>query len=319
MWKTVLALLVTIVVIPFAAFRFDDPLTTLQSSVLIKLVVIYLVAALLCFLVSTIADNYSQVDKLWSTIPLAYVWVVAVEGGMESRLVLMAILVTVWGLRLSWNFNRRGGYSLRFWEGEEDYRWAVLRARPEFRGNWKWILFNFFFISLYQMGLILLMTLPALRSMEGAPLGAADWILAVIVLAFVVAETVADQQQWNFHKRKREFVAAGNDMPEPYARGFVNKGLWALVRHPNYASEQGIWITFYFFSVAATGQWLNWSVMGAILLVLLFLGSSNFSESVSAGKYPSYSDYLKRVPRFVPFTKGRIPQDVDLPEIQAEA
>ncbi len=82
MWKTVLALLVTILVIPFIAFRFDDPLNVLQSATLTRVVVIYLIAAVLCFLVSTIANNYSQVDKLWSIMPLAYTWVVAWECGV---------------------------------------------------------------------------------------------------------------------------------------------------------------------------------------------------------------------------------------------
>lgn len=302
MWKTVLALLVTIVVIPFVAFRFDDPLSALQSGTLIKLVTIYLVAALLCFIVSTLSKNYSQVDKLWSTIPLAYVWVVAWESGFEPRILLMAVLVSAWGLRLSYNFSRRGGYSIRFWTGEEDYRWAVLRAKPEFAAKWKWVVFNFLFISLYQMGLILLMTLPAVRSMGGGPLTIVDWVLAVIMFGFIIIETLADQQQWDYHKQKRSFREKGGAMPEAYAKGFVHSGLWGLVRHPNYASEQAVWITFYFFSVAASGQWINWSVMGAILLVLLFWGSSNFSETISMTKYPAYADYKKRVSRFIPFT-----------------
>ena len=288
MWKTVLALLVTIIVIPFIAFRFDDPLTALQSSTLIKVVVIYLVAAILCFIVSIIANNYSQVDKLWSTIPLAYTWVVAWDSGFEPRLVLMAVLVSIWGIRLSYNFSRRGGFSIRFWTGKEDYRWAVLRAKPEFAAKWKWVLFNFLFISFYQMGLILLMTLPAVRSMGGGPITYADWILAALVIGFIVIEMVADQQQWIYHKHKK-------------TEGFIESGLWGVVRHPNYAAEQAIWIVFYFFSVAATGQWINWSVMGAILLVLLFWGSSNFSESISSGKYPAYKEYIKRVPRFIPW------------------
>ncbi|MCP4313303.1 MAG: DUF1295 domain-containing protein, partial [Bacteroidetes bacterium] len=204
MWKTVVALLVTIIVIPFIAFRFDDPLTALQGSVLARLAIIYLVAALLSFIVSTISNNYSQVDKLWSTIPLAYVWVVAWESSFEPRVVLMAVLVSVWGLRLSYNFSRRGGYSLRFWEGEEDYRWAVLRAKPEFAARWRWVLFNLLFISLYQMGLILLMILPVVRSMGGGPITFADGVIAVFLIGFVVIETVADQHQWKFHKKKRE-------------------------------------------------------------------------------------------------------------------
>lgn len=34
----------------------------------------------------------------------------------------MAILVNLWGIRLTLNFARKGGYSWKFWEGEEDYR-----------------------------------------------------------------------------------------------------------------------------------------------------------------------------------------------------
>jgi steroid 5-alpha reductase family enzyme len=45
---------------------------------------------------------------------------------------------------------------------------------------------------------------------------------------------------------------------------------------------------------------VNWSLAGAVLLMLLFLGSSDFSEKISAGKYPAYADYQKRVGRFFP-------------------
>ena len=301
MWKTILALLLTIIVIPFLAFRMDDGLSVMQHAALTKLVIVYLAAALLCFLVSSLSKNYSQVDKLWSLIPIPYVWIVAVETGFEGRIVLMALLVSAWGLRLTYNFSRRGGYSIRFWTGEEDYRWAVLRSKPELSAGWKWMLFNLFFISLYQMGLILLITLPAVRSMEGKALGWADGLLALLLLFFLVTETIADQQQWNFHKQKNKAKAMGGELPEPYRKGFLDSGLWGLVRHPNYTSEMAIWIVFYFFSVSATGKWLNWSVIGAILLVLLFWGSSNFSESISSGKYPGYADYKKRVSRFIPF------------------
>jgi len=301
MWKTALALIVTIIVIPILAFTMDEPLTDLQHEILITLLIIYLVAAALCFLVSAISGNYSQVDKLWSLIPLAYVWIVAVKSGYEPRLVMMALLVSAWGLRLSYNFSRRGGYSWKFWIGVEDYRWAVLQAKPEFQARWKWMLFNLFFISLYQMGLILLFTLPAVRSMDGLPLSWPDYLLAALIIFLIVIETIADQQQWNYHKEKIKAFAAGGEVPEKYKMGFVHTGLWGRMRHPNYAAEQAIWIVFYFFSVTATGNWINWSVMGAILLVLLFWGSSSFSESISAGKYPHYTEYKKRVSRFVPF------------------
>ncbi len=303
MWKTAVFLLVTLLVIPVVAFTMDEPLDPLQKSTLAHLVTVYLLMALICFLVSTLSNNYSQVDKLWSIMPLVYVWIVAARSGWEPRLVLMAVVVTVWGLRLTYNFSRRGGYSLKFWTGEEDYRWPVLRRRPEFSAKWRWMLFNLFFISLYQMGLILMMTLPALRSMDGRPMNWVDLVLAGLVVLLVVVETVADQQQWNFQQEKQRLKATGKPLPPDYRKGFLDSGLWRWIRHPNYSAEQAVWIVFYFFSVSATGIWLNWSVTGAILLLLLFYGSSNFSESISAEKYPAYSDYQKRVPRFVPFTK----------------
>lgn len=299
MWRTTLLLLVTIIIVPFFAFRFDEPLTVLQRAILADLVVVYISAAALCFILSIITNNYSQVDKLWSLIPIAYAWIVAVRVDFEPRILLMAALVTIWGLRLTYNFSRRGGYSWRFWTGEEDYRWAILRAKPELEARWKWLLFNLLFVSFYQMGLILLFTLPILKSINGAPMGWFDILVAALFILFVITETLADQQQWNFHKEKRRLLDEGTELPEMYRKGFVTTGLWSVVRHPNYASEQAIWIVFYFFSVAATGIWLNWSVMGALLLVLLFRGSSDFSESVSVEKYPDYVDYRSSVPRFI--------------------
>ena len=128
MWKTVLFLLITIIVIPFIAFRFDDPLSVLQKAVLIKLLYVYLAAAILCFIVSSVSNNYSQVDKLWSTIPIAYVWIVAFESGFEPRLILMASLVSVWGIRLSYNFWRRGGYSKK--GAQPPDWWRKTKGRP---------------------------------------------------------------------------------------------------------------------------------------------------------------------------------------------
>lgn len=50
-----------------------------------------------------------------------------------------------------------------------------------------------------------------------------DAVFAVLFVAFLVGETVADQQQWDFHQRK----ARGE------AEGFLTTGLFATSRHPN--------------------------------------------------------------------------------------
>lgn len=303
MWKQVLFLSFTLVVVPIITFKIDDPLTDLQSNTLQTLLIVYGTAAGVCFLISTITGNFSQVDKLWSIIPVPYAWIIAHQGSYEPRLVLMACLVTLWAIRLTYNFGRRGGYSWKFWTGEEDYRWAILRAKPEFQPAWKWMAFNLFFISGYQMGLILLFTLPALKAMESPiPLGWTDYLLAFVFVALVLMEYIADNQQYRYQEEKYRQRKTG-EVDAYHQVGFTHSGLWAYMRHPNYTAEQSIWIVYYLFSIVATGIWINWSIAGALLLVLLFKGSSDFSEEISNEKYPLYERYIREVGRFLPLKK----------------
>jgi steroid 5-alpha reductase family enzyme len=301
MLRTALFLVATLIALTVAVFYTDQSLAPEHWAALTTLFKAMLAVALTCFVISEITRNYSQVDKLWSLLPIGYTWFVAFKAGFDARTVLMASLATLWGLRLTYNFSRRGGYHWIPWRGEEDYRWAELRRQqPALNSRPVWMAFNLFFISLYQNTLILLFTLPIVVAWQGQnrPLNALDAVAALLMLGFIVLETVADQQQWNFQQEKYRRIQAGEPLDGEYAQGFCASGLWARVRHPNYASEQAIWLSFYLFGVAATGHWLNWSLAGAILLMLLFLGSSDFSEKISAGKYPGYAEYQRKVPRF---------------------
>lgn len=304
--QTAIILIVTLLVVPVFTYFFGIPLGSIEREALKTVIIIAAAVAAYCFILGEATNNVSQVDKLWSLIPIAYVWVIAWYGDFSPRLILMSALVTLWGLRLTYNFSRHGAYSLKFWTGTEDYRWEVLRKKPEFQPRWKWTLFNLFFISGYQNALILLFTLPTLVALQynDTPIGRFDYLLAAIMIGFLIFETVADQQQWNFQSKKWAMIKSGLQPTGDYAKGFLDKGLWSHSRHPNYFAEQSIWITFYLFSVIASEQWLNWSIVGCLLLVILFQGSANFSEEISANKYPKYADYQKRVSRFIPFLKG---------------
>lgn len=307
MLRTILFLLATLIALPVIAWHYDTPLSPEHWDGVKTLFQTMVAVALLCFTVSELTRNYSQVDKLWSLLPIGYAWYVSQRSGFDVRTSLMAALVTLWGLRLTFNFARRGGYHLIPWRGEEDYRWGVLRQNPPLNKRLPWMAFNLFFISLYQNTLILLFTLPVVVAWQGrdTPLNWLDALAALLMLGFIIMETVADQQQWNYQREKHRRRRAGEPLGEDYDRGFYTTGLWARMRHPNYAAEQAVWLSYYLFSVAATGRWLNWSLAGAILLMLLFLGSSDFSEKISAGKYPAYAEYQKRVPRFWPGWFGR--------------
>ena len=238
-------------------------------------------------------------------MPVAYVWVfagVGIAAGVDAtRLIVMAVLVTLWGARLTFNFARKGGYT-----GMEDYRWAILRARMT-PGHFQ--AFNVFFIVIYQNLLLVLITLPTLVALQHpTPFGVWDAVFTVLFLAFLVGEFVADQQQWAFHQAKQR--AGGNLEP-----GFVTTGLFRFSRHPNFFFEQAQWWMIYALgAVAASGAglWggvLNASIVGAVLLTVLFIGSTIFTESISAAKYPAYAEYRRRTSMLVPLPPRRVAQD----------
>ncbi|MBR0156313.1 MAG: DUF1295 domain-containing protein [Clostridia bacterium] len=290
---------------PILYFAVGPALDEVQLGTLKLLLIVCGSSALFCFVVGELSKNNSQMDKLWSILPIAYTWIIAVRGGMSARLIVIACLVTLWGARLTFNFARKGAYRLKFWTGEEDYRWKVLREKKEFRPRWKWTLFDLFFICIYQNALVLATTLPALISMRSeVPFGAVDGAAAALMLGFIVLETVADEQQWAFHSKKKELLAGGKKLgqiPEPWKKGFNTTGLWGHSRHPNYFAEQSIWVSLYIFSIGAGIGIFNWSVIGALLLIVLFMGSSNFGEEISSSKYPLYAEYKRRVSKFVPW------------------
>jgi len=270
------------------------------------LALVLLVAALTCagcWIASIITKDTSWVDRIWSIVPAVYVWIFAIAGvasGDDSaRLILMAVLVTAWAARLTFNFARKGGYT-----GMEDYRWAILRGRMKPR---QFQFFNLFFIVLYQNALLVLITLPAFIAWQNpAPLNGWDAAFAVLFAAFLVGETVADQQQWDFHRRK---AAAGGHL-EP---GFVTTGLFRVSRHPNFFFEQSQWWAFYAIGATAAvasglGLWggaVNWTILGAVLLSVLFVGSTIFTESITASKYPAYADYRRTTSMLLPLPPRR--------------
>ncbi len=223
MLVTILLLILTVIVMPVVSFYFGTPLNTIQIDILWSTAYIVLGVIIYCFVVGELSKNNSQVDKLWSIVPIAYVWNMTILGGMNERMVLMAILVTIWGSRLTYNFARRGAYILKFWAGEEDYRWEVLRKRPGFNKPFVWTLFNLFFISAYQNVLIFLFTLPILTALSSsaAPLFWADYLLATIYVAFVVIEFIADQQQYNFQTEKHRRIWTAKNTSILHLSGFV--------------------------------------------------------------------------------------------------
>lgn len=256
-----------------------------------------------CFVLSNIMGNYSQVDRLWSILPPALVVFYWYRTTMsDPRITIMAVLVSLWGARLTFNFWRKGGYNMK----EEDYRWQPLKATIQ---PWPlWQMFNLFFICIFQLVLLGLISSPVdmvYRNANKVKLGTIDAVLMFAFVTLLLIETIADQQQWIFQGEKYRRMREGLPLTGDYKLGFLTGGLFQFSRHPNFVCEIAIWWVFYLFGVVANGgQFLNWTLAGPFILTILFQGSTNFTETLSIAKYPDYIRYQRTTSRLIPFIPG---------------
>ncbi|KAJ5608860.1 hypothetical protein N7528_009427 [Penicillium herquei] len=270
------------------------------------------VLAGLFFLAAEINRNFSQVDRFWSLLPTIYnvhfaAWA-RLSGIRTQTLDTIAVISILWSVRLTYNYWRRGGYSI----GSEDYRWKIVRA--QINNTFLFTLFDFGFIACIQSLLLLLLASPSyifviLANSQGPEtFGLPDLAFSRAIFFFLIIEFFADQQQWNFQTAKHEYLNNAR-IPEPYKdqytpedleRGFVVSGLWSWSRHPNFVAEQAIWLTLYLWCAYRTENYVHWTGLGILGLLGIFQGSTRLTESITASKYPEYSEYQARVGRFLP-------------------
>ncbi|KAG6828508.1 hypothetical protein H0H87_001754 [Tephrocybe sp. NHM501043] len=159
----------------------------------------------------------------------------------------------------------RSDAGTHFYLDDEDYRWAVLRAKVP---TWLFQVINLTFISATQNVLLLILAFPAKvasTKQPHTPLATSDYLLAALALVDQAIEFTADNQQWAFHQYKHAYLAAQkggersaekvvpydkkmqwpgaglNFVPQDAKRGFITRGLWAYSRHPNFFCEQSFW------------------------------------------------------------------------------
>jgi len=119
----------------------------ISTNPLISGFAISLALSVVFFVVSEANKNYSQVDRCWSLLPTfynAHYWLWANLNGLQSqRLDALLALGCIWSTRLTYNYWRKGGYTV----GSEDYRWAIVKKDIN---TPLWIIFNLTFISIIQ-------------------------------------------------------------------------------------------------------------------------------------------------------------------------
>jgi steroid 5-alpha reductase family enzyme len=84
----------------------------------------------------------------------------------------------------------------------------------------------------------------------------------------------------------------------------LDKGLWGVCRHPNYAGEMLFWL-----GIALIGQGYGapWYTLGGVvaLWLMFLLITMPMKEKRMSLRYPAYAEYRQRTPLLLPFSFNR--------------
>ncbi len=236
------------------------------------------------WLLSLRLRDASIVDIAWGPGFVVIAWVAWLIGGGGTRATLVAVLTTLWGLRL-------GAYL--YWRNHgkgEDYRYAAMRRRHGER---------FAAVSLYSVfglqAMLMWVVSAPVQAVQRAPaseLGLFDALGVFLVLVGLAFETIGDYQLARFK------ADPGN------AGAVMDQGLWGWTRHPNYFGDSTLWWGLACFAFAV-GAW--WSAVGPIVMSLFLLRVSGVTllERGLTKKKPGYADYIERTSTFFPWPPGR--------------
>lgn len=243
---------------------------------------VILVFMCLLWLLSLALKNASIVDIFWGIGFVIITWVafVLASQGYLPRKQLIAVLVTIWGLRLAIHI------AIRNWGKPEDFRYA--KWRQENGARWWW--FSFFQVFLLQGSLMWIISTPILAAQtSGFPviLTPLDMIGVILWIIGFLFEAIGDLQLMFFKATDSN-------------RGKVlTTGLWKYTRHPNYFGEAVVWWGYYFIALAA-GFW--WTAFSPILMTYLLLKVSGVAMLERTMKTkPGYEDYMQKTSSFVPW------------------
>jgi steroid 5-alpha reductase family enzyme len=253
------------------------------------LIILGMMAAL--WLLSIYLKDASIVDIFWGTgfVITAWVYFYLTPDGLMARKILIALLATIWGLRLSIYI------LIRNWGHGEDFRYQKWRA--ESGRNWWW--FSFFKVFALQGFLMWVISIPLLAA-QISPIPASliwlDYLGLVVWGIGFFFEAVGD---WQLSRFKSNPANKGK---------LLSVGVWRYTRHPNYFGDAAQWWGFYLIAAAAGGFWAIFSPIIMTLLLHNVSGVAMLEKTLKDTK-PGYQEYVESTNAFIPWfpKKAKLP------------
>ena len=237
---------------------------------------------LLAFVVAWIIKDNSIVDVFWGAgfiVVTAFSLMMAPDYGM--RKVLVAFLVLIWGIRLTWYIYQRNRGK------EEDFRYR------QWRETWKFfVLRSFFQIFMLQGFFMYIISFPVwyINYHPGSYLAITDTIGLILFGIGFMFETIGDMQLSVFKHDKRN-------------KGkLITTGLWKYTRHPNYFGEALVWWGIWFYAIGVPGGWITVISPVVITILLRYVSGVTMLEK-KMSQHPDWPEYAKSTAPFIPFIK----------------
>ena len=205
---------------------------------------------------------------------------VGLSGELDLRAMLVAAMVMFWSLRLATFLFRRIS------RDGKDSRFDNIKNRP----------LRFFMAWTIQGLWALLTAAAALAVITGGvrePLGAVGIVGIAVWSIGILIEIISDRQKSNFRS-------------DPDNKGkFINTGLWAWSRHPNYFGEIVLWTGMAIVAVPVLQGWQWVALISPVFVTFLLTRVSGvplLEEKADQrwGGQDDYEEYKRRTPVLVP-------------------
>ena len=209
------------------------------------------------------------------------VYVVYTKNNLQEQMgsIILASLVILWAVRLgSFLF-------LRIKKAGEDKRFREIKTSfARFFLLWT--------ISGMWVSFCSMCALTAIASNDGVVVNNIFYIGLVTFLVGLSIEIIADSQKTKFRKDPKN------------KDKFINEGLWAKSRHPNYVGEITLWGGVAIMSFSSLEGWQYISLISPIFTYLLLVYVSGVPQLTASGQkkwghLESYQEYIKNTPTLI--------------------
>lgn len=280
--QTIKSLLIIPVVATLIAFAGSQDSQTFNN------LPIFAICVGLAFLINWlifIPANILQTEKFFDlTGSLTYIGVTLIalylSDNIDNRAILLAAMVIVWAARLgTFLFNRI------LQDGKDD---RFDKIKPNFLR-----FLNVWTLQALWVTLTASAALIAITSTERKELGIVAFIGLGIWLIGFLFEVIADNQKRQFKKN-------------PSNKGkFIQSGLWAKSRHPNYFGEIMLWVGVFIITIPVLKGWQWVALFSPIFVFLLLTRISGvpgleYKANKKWGGQADYEAYKSNTPILIP-------------------